>query len=286
MTTDYIGNSKNWRERVDNISAALMVLAAVAAVIYQIFEKTSWLPVVGEPIDVLLFLVAMLTAGTGLQRLLHIQDIGNCVRRIEQKTEEIASDTTLGREKMLVMLQAIDRGEAELAHTVEGMNSAEILIGKKQIEIAAINLIDNCTEHDSIKATGQYFAPGSAETGTGLSDSYYRAIARKVALASESQGTMVYKVILPGEPKEERAAAADRRRVFFEELDVPDRMKVRYSVFTWPIEVLIAGKGMILAFSGKDGLKYNVGVKITDADFLDHMRDWYLETAWQGSSET
>ena len=277
--------TRSWRDWADNLYAVLMLLAAAAAIVYQILEKTGSVKVTGQPVDVLLLLVALLTAGSGLQRLLNIQGIEDSISDVDARTLSIQEEARSAHKESLEFLRLIEKEETELATAVEGMSDADILIGKKQIEIAAINLIDSCSEHDTIKATGQYLSAGEAQAGSGLSEQYYSAIARKVSLASEDRGTMVYKVIVPSEPLELRELAVKKRFRAFEEANIPDRMKVRYSSFRWPIEILIAGQGMIIAFSGKDDLDYNVGIRITNAGFLEHMKDWYLENAWQNASE-
>ncbi len=279
-----MSKERAWKERADNVPAVLMVIAAAAALVYQLFEKTGWLPVFGQPIDVLLFLVALLTAATGLQKIFHLQYISDSIENIESNSRNASSEAASSRENILRALEKIEGLEEKLVSDVKKITHAEILLDKQRIEDAAIEIIKNCANSDNIKATAQYLAPSTGAGSGGLSERYYRAIAKKISLAQQAGVEMIYKVILPASPQDRRESAVGKRKDIFEQFNVSDKMNIRFSNVSWPIEILIAGECMILAFSGRDGLKYNVGLRVSDSKFIEHMRDWYLETAWNDAS--
>jgi hypothetical protein len=273
-------NQKWW----ETTSAVVLLIVAGLGIIYDVlhrFGTREFVHSLASPEEVLILLVALLCGGLGAERLLTLRKIEVSIKEANKQRSNILATVNrisdkLGKLQRTVKEELQDVGETEgnLISAVNKINKAESLIGTKAVEDAARKLIEDCSDSDKIRATGQYRPDDQ------LSKQYFMTIANKVKRAKQNQGDMQYQVIMPARSGSDRESLDERRRVFKEE-GIEDRLIIRYAKHPWPFEVLIGGRSMIIALLGAgEKPPYEVAIKITDSEFVEKVSEWFREVAW------
>lgn len=274
-------------------SAIILMSVAVVGIVYGGLHVTGHevLRRLATPEEVIVFLVSILCGGLGAERLITLKKIGDDIEsaqeqrtalvaqadRIVQDVDKLFTKLARLRTEIVKDFKDVERLEDDIMVAVKRINKAEALVGTHEIEGAAKKLLDECDDSEKIKATGQY------RVGDGLSSDYFLHVAERVARARNNQGSMEYHVVVHS-PDFEGPKEVDDRVKAFADAKVQDRIKLRSAAHPWPFEVLIGGHSMIIALlGGEDKSKYEIAVKITDADFVQKATDWYREIAWEGA---
>jgi len=281
------------RELWDSASAYTLLTIASLGILYDVLDRLGLnhiIDPIGRPEQVLILLVAALCGGLGAERLLTLRDIQTDIKeaksqregiiaeqsRISGNIEQLLHKLEALRADMVARLKGTGRKEDDIMAAVKWINKTELLANDHEIEAAALRLIDDCDDNDTIKATGQY------RTQDGLSREYYQHLADRVAKAKKHHGSMALNVIvslpMPDEREEDEHIRA------FRDAKVEERLIMRFAQQRWPFEVLIGRRSMIIAvLGGEKKSKYEVGVRISDEAFVATASDWYRQVAWDGA---
>jgi len=110
-------------------------------------------------------------------------------------------------------------------------------------------------------------------------------VGRHVAEAKKKHGSMDYHVVVAS-PKGDEPRADDERVKAFRDANVGERLIMRGVPHPWPFEVLIGGHSMIIALLGGDKeARYEVGIKITDPEFVEKAAEWYGAAIWESAEK-
>lgn len=195
---------------------------------------------------------------------------------IEQLRSEIAQLNGYVRhpEKYRGLRETADTHKGGVLSAVSKINKAESLIGTKEIEEAALDIIRDCKDSDNINATSQYRKEDA------LFNAFERAIANRVKKAKENLGDMEYHLLISAITGL-RSELEEISRKFFGKNGLGDRLVIKHAKQPWPFEVLIVGNSMIIALrGGRQRATYEVAVRINDPKFVEKALEWYSEVGW------
>ncbi len=218
-----------------------------------------------EKISKVLVLLGLLVGTTGLGKMISAFRVSKGIQKIHESTSEIA----------IPLLQEVKEKEIAIENHIQALTLTKTLMGAGEIEMAAINLVDSCDLDGRIRATAQFVFKG------GLKDVYYRSITSRLKQAVDSHRTLSYQVIVSERGSEE---ANIRRNAFFKEADVESRFKIRTLKKSQPFDILLAGGNMILALSGHNEERYNLGFLITDPGSVTVTDKWFEEVLWESAT--
>ncbi len=251
--------------------AMLIIIVGIVAFVYDLIDRFGGLDIsklIATPEQVLIFLVATLCAGLGIERLSTLHKVTEDINKAGEARASLL-------EKVSGLSVKVADDLDKIKAVIGRPNVAEVLLGSA-IEKAALDLIDKCGEHDTIKATSQY-------SGTdALSDRYFDALAEKISWAKSKSGygSMEYHVIVCSG----FTAAADKRDRAFVAKNVTEKLKVRYIPHPWPFEVLIGGHSMNISLMGENG-SYEAAIRITDPEFVEKAGEWFNDELWANASK-
>jgi hypothetical protein len=279
---------RNWWATV---SAYILLTIAGTGILYDAFHRFGDHKILGElatPEQVLILLVALLCGGLGAERLLTLRkierDIAHAhvqrtklmadVQKTSEHVDSLISRVGTIRANIVADLKAVGKTEQAIMSAVKLINKTDVILGIQNIETAATQLIDDCSDNAKIKATGQYRAYD------GLSRSYFEHLANRVVRAKRNHGTMEYFAVVASTPQGMKHH--DQRVEIFSATNIVDRLHMRTINHTWPFEVLIGGHCMIIALRGGEMTdNYEVAVKVSDADFVETALNWYATEVWE-----
>lgn len=266
------------RNAWSKISALILLFTAAAGISYEILHKIGAEHLtdrIAHPQEVLIILVSLLCGGLGAERLLVLGDIEESIRAADsQRATIIATIQEVARE-----VGVVESFEKDLAKSVHGLSKASLLIGKDDIESEACRLVNSCGDNDKIRATSQYFAgeKDSSESEDPLSASYYNTIAERLKRARPGS-SLEYQVILPAYPIASKGKFPESARQCFHDPAIAKRISTLYARGSWPFELLIGGKSMIIAFPGNTNRPtYEMAIVVTDDLFVQKANEWFLE---------
>jgi len=264
MARKHFENLRGWSATA---SAICIIAIGLVGLAYDALHRMKLAWIAGaQPEEALIFLVCFICFGVGAERLLTLRNIENNMQTAQKQRSVLAKKTELIAHDVGIIAGQIKRIEA--------------LDGLEEIEAAATKLIKDCRENDKIKATSQY---GSSDA---LSPEYFKHLAQHVAEAKKKHGSMDYHVVVAS-PKGDKPRAEDERVKAFKNANIGERLIIRGVPHPWPFEVLIGGHSMIIALLGGDKeARYEVGIKITDPEFVEKAAEWYGATIWESAKKS
>ena len=269
----------DWSEKA---SAIMLLSAAVLGLIYEaahIFGGEELVKHLGSGEGPLIFLIALLCGGLGLERWFILRKVRASIGEAGEHVRTILDTVVKIEAEVTKDFKTVEEKEAELKKLLTEMSTVEPLIGATDIAAAAIEIINACANSDVINATSQYSSEDL------LSPEYVTVMANRVERAEKEGGGLECRVVRPARTGPEGEAEDERSRVFREK-HIEDRLTTKRSRHPWPMEVLIVGKAMIIALrGGRQRPTYEVAVKITDPDFVKIAADWYNQAVWGEADE-
>jgi len=155
------------------------------------------------------------------------------------------------------------------------------LVNRREIYKEVSRLVNECDLNAEIRATAMIFDPDD------LKDKYFvnylETVARKCGEAESTTANMIYHVVIavrrpPGDPLPRKLWRALKTRVeMFHASEATRRMRLFTINEHWSLNMLLVNRDhAIIAFPGevKDS-KLKFGVRISGADFVSPMVDWY-----------
>lgn len=211
--------------------------------------------------DAILILASLLVGTTGIERILGAFAIHRHLQGIEDSTTKAVIPT----------LESIDTRGREILSHIQALELAEVLMGPDEIEDAATNLIAHCDLDDRIRASAQFVFRG------GLSDKYYESLAGRLAQALNATASLSYHLIVAETSKKE---SLERRMPYFDKHKVKNRVKVRTIEASQPFDIVLVGDRMILALSGHNEERYNLGFLIRHTGSVKVANKWFEDVLW------
>lgn len=168
-----------------------------------------------------------------------------------------------------------------------------MLVGPEKIFVEARRMVERCKGHEVIRATSITTAwPGSEDSETKYVEEFLRALASRCSAAKKDGESLLYKTVLGfpagtrGEPPEHKKLSIINRRKFFDNEGAGDRLIMKYIETDWSLDVLIVGDSMIIGFPTlpRDRSLY-LGLKIHNAEFVEHVAHWYDHCVLEGAQD-
>lgn len=265
------------RNAWSKVTAVILLLTAAAGILYEILHKIGFEQLtdkVANPGEVLIVLVSLLCGGLGAERLLVLGDIEESIKSADSERAQIKAKV----EEIATELGVVEKAEVDIARHVSSLGKAELLISKDEIEAAACKLVDSCGDNERIRATSQYFPVIGTESHCGdpMSEVYFMTLAERLKRAKPGS-SIEYQVVLPAS-LQGKAFMAESKRKIFETLGVSGRVATLYARASWPFELLIGGRSMIIAFpGGTNQPTYEMAILVTDDIFVKKANEWFLE---------
>ena len=121
-----------------------------------------------------------------------------------------------------------------------------------------------------------------------MNANYLETIATKVSQSKTGKLGMIYKTVVTTHlTKTEFETATASRYQSFEKHGAADRLEMRSSNDVWSMDLLIVGtQHLVFAFPSQGkSYRINLGLRISNPDFVEKMVRWYDECVWSASSE-
>ncbi|HEX8600722.1 MAG TPA: hypothetical protein VF952_19670 [Chloroflexia bacterium] len=242
----------------------------------DLFLNVDQLGFLKETQAIVLLLLGLLAFAVGLERRTTLEDARHNIERLQLNI--LAQVTGLGMEI------------ANMQQTLVSSVAVRRLMDEDEVFEEIKRIVNAGEDNQHIRATGLNATGVGAVPiqATGFSRRYVAVYAQRVKEAQERRGSMTYRVVLTfaggdatNPPPRTKTRITMRREIFAEQEINQNRLRLRYLMVSWPLDMLIIGDSVVVGFSTITGLtNITFGLRITDKALVGAITQWYDDALW------
>ena len=262
---------KSTRSNIEkNLTAWILIFSGLAGVIIGLLdifiEIDKIFPSIKSTQEIMLMVLSIIALGLGIERFTIFNQI-----HLEIKQSRIYLTNEVNELRKAILRKVPIR----------------IFTNEKEIIDETLSLIKTCEDSDIIRATD--ISPLTAQNEvislyTSSSNIYFLKLAKRIKKAKDKGGSLSYRIILGEETPSVRERSINRRKDAFSSEGVLDRLLIRAIDKSWPLEIIVLGNSIILAFTSFTGdLTFFAGIRITNKILTTRITQWFDDYLWNAA---